>query len=399
VKAPPVINSQDRIDGNSVIPLPAPQHAQQDGVPPVINSQSTVASSILPPPLPAEALQHEMVCGRLSSAVAELEVLRRKAKRDTIAGVLWCVVFVLGLTSLFAGFAFIGNQGGNSEDRGNLAMVVICVCTPICAISLGLSYYFFTSSYRARRRYRRGYKEKIFTAAIRLLNPTFRYQPDGGISLEVFRESRMFLHRIDQYYSEDYVQGIHGATAFEFAEVRASYKVTHLLRRGDDDTYRSLFHGLYFIVDFNKHFTTSALVLPNSGEPLGLMTELLDKLGWKRGKLIQLEDPEFEREFTVHAEDEIEVRYLLTPALMRRILEIKCARGGPMSLSFSREKLHIALNCARDLFEPNPGSSAYSITQIQVFLSQVRSVLSLIDMLNLNTRIWSKRIDGRPSCG
>jgi len=88
-----------------------------------------------------------------------------------------------------------------------------------------------------------------------------------------------------------------------------------------------------------------------------------------------------------------------TPALMRRILEIKCARGGPMSLSFSREKLHIALNCARDLFEPNPGSSAYSITQIQVFLSQVRSVLSLIDMLNLNTRIWSKRMDGRPSCG
>jgi hypothetical protein len=62
-----------------------------------------------------------------------------------------------------------------------------------------------------------------------------------------------------------------------------------------------------------------------------------------------------------------------------------------MSLSFVHEKLHVALNCAGNLFEPDPDSSAYSMAQIQVFLNQVRSVLSLIDMLSLNTRIWSKR--------
>lgn len=49
---------------------------------------------------------------------------------------------------------------------------------------------------------------------------------------------------------------------------------------------------------------------------------------------VKLEDPVFEREWEVYATDQIEARYILTPALMERMLEIKRRFGGK-SIEFS----------------------------------------------------------------
>lgn len=85
------------------------------------------------------------------------------------------------------------------------------------------------------------------------------------------------------------------------------------------------------------------------------------------------------------------MRYLLTPALMQRILHMRRLRGQLVSLSLPQEKVHVALAGHWDLFEPNSACSVYSIEQVRVFLNHVRGVLALIDLLHLNSRIWSKR--------
>lgn len=373
-------------------PLPITVVPRGLGLPPIINLSAHTAARNCPPPppLPAEALQQQMLTGTLSGPVAELEQDRRKAKRHSAFALFWAAVFIFTLAAVLLWVGHVGTLGGSVEYRKNLIMPGIIVGAPLCLISLLVACRLYTLATRARFHYCQAYKSRVFSAAIRLLNPTFEYRPDPGISYERFRQSRMFLHRhsIDTYLSEDHVQGLQGATAFEFAEVRCGYHKNPLLTPKHEPTYQPVFHGLYFIADFNKHFATSTLVLPRNRELP--RTRLFEIWGSKTDLLIHLEDPEFDRQFIVYADDELEVRYLLTPALMQRILALSRARPWPISLSFLNDQLHLALEDYRDLFEPDLHASAWSLTQIQLFLNQVRGVLSLIDTLNLNTRIWTK---------
>lgn len=44
-----------------------------------------------------------------------------------------------------------------------------------------------------------------------------------------------------------------------------------------------------------------------------------------------------------------------------------------------------------ELFEPSLTRSAFSLGHVDRYLAQVRGILAIIDALNLNTRIWTKR--------
>jgi len=102
-----------------------------------------------------------------------------------------------------------------------------------------------------------------------------------------------------------------------------------------------------------------------------------------------LEDPDFEREFDAFGDDEVEARYILTPALMARILALK-RPGGQVALSFLNGQVHVALGVARDLFEPSVFTRVSDARQVAGFLNDLRSILGIIEALNLNTRLWSR---------
>lgn len=52
--------------------------------------------------------------------------------------------------------------------------------------------------------------------------------------------------------------------------------------------------------------------------------------------------------------------------------------------------LQLLLPGSRDRFEPSLLSRAQNRAQIEGFIADVRAWLSVVDALNLNTRIWSK---------
>ena len=65
-----------------------------------------------------------------------------------------------------------------------------------------------------------------------------------------------------------------------------------------------------------------------------------------------LEDPEFERIFEVYTTDQVESRYLLTPDLMQKLVDMeKVFHGGKLKCCFDDGELLITLQ-GSDLFEP-----------------------------------------------
>jgi hypothetical protein len=60
-------------------------------------------------------------------------------------------------------------------------------------------------------------------------------------------------------------------------------------------------------------------------------------------------------------------------------------------LSFAASKLHVAIAYKKNLFEPKLFQSVLNMQTMQEYLEDLLLVVSIVEELNLNTRIWSKQ--------
>lgn len=236
-------------------------------------------------------------------------------------------------------------------------------------------------------RYKRDFKERIIRRLVSFLEPGLQYEPRGKIALEAFLRSELFLTHPNVYKGDDRIWGTVGRTSVEFSEIWAQ----QVRRRGKTTTVQTIFRGLFFIADFNKHFRTKTFVLPDTAEKwLGQFGKTLQSLNVTRPDLMTLDDPEFEKEFVVYGQDPIETRYILAPSLMDRILLFRRKTGRRIFLSFVGSYLYAAIWMDRPLWEPKLFRSLLDFQVILEYAEDIQLALGLVENLNLNTRIWSK---------
>lgn len=231
-------------------------------------------------------------------------------------------------------------------------------------------------------------REQVLRRVVQFWDPSFRYEPQGSISRAEFDASRLFEGEpIDRFAGEDLVSGRYGATGFRFSELRAS----RVRKNGKRVEVVPVFRGLFFVADFAKDFRGRTLVLPDRAERrLGAFGRALQVLDGVSGlRLVQLEDPAFERAFAVYASDETEARYLLSPALMERILRFHENTGSQLRLAFAGGRILVALPLAGDLFAVD-ASAPLDAATVRRWVGELLFATSLVEELDLNTRIWSK---------
>lgn len=105
----------------------------------------------------------------------------------------------------------------------------------------------------------------------------------------------------------------------------------------------------------------------------------------KSKKKIYLENVVFSKKWNVEATDQIEARYLLTPAMMERILEVKkLFKGKAIDFSFFDNKLLIAVHTNKDMFESTSlFSSALRFDKVMNVIHQFYSIFAIIDLLKI----------------
>lgn len=251
----------------------------------------------------------------------------------------------------------------------------------------------------AMQRYRGYFKSEVIGRLARAVDPSLSYSAGGGISRQEFLASGIYRHRIDRYRAEDRFSGQVGATAFRFSEVHAQYKTTTTDSKGRTrTTWHTIFRGIFFIADFNKHFQGQTFVLPDTAESLmGGFGRMLQgwgsKIDGRPGELVQLEDPEFERLFAVQSTDQVEARYILSTSLMQRLTQFRGEIGAPVALGFVNSQIYIAISTRKNYFEPPSIWSGGPLDEgdIASYFSDVRLAEEIVESLNLNLRIWSKQ--------
>jgi len=313
--------------------------------------------------------------GELRGELERFEARRRGILRN------FSILVIVSLAVLAAGAA-VGLASGEE------AAVVLTIGAAILAvIACGVGWWILTKGYRLE------FKNAVVGAVARFCDPSLAYRPQSCISESAFRESRLFLTGVDRYRGEDYISGRIGETEIEFSEVHAEYKTTTRNSKGHTSTsYHTIFRGLFFIGDFHKDFQGVTVVLPDTAEKaFGWLGQKLQEWNIARSEeLVKLEDPEFEHEFVVYADDQVEARYILSTALMRRIVDFQREMQRTVYVSFVNSKVFVAISMSRNLFEPRIFRTVLDFDLVREYLGEMELALGIVEDLNLNTRIWSK---------
>ncbi|MET4081931.1 hypothetical protein ABIB40_001882 [Pedobacter sp. UYP30] len=238
--------------------------------------------------------------------------------------------------------------------------------------------------------YKSAFKLEVIGHALKFLDQSLSINPNAGIGETEFIDTQLFTNSPDRYSTEDLVSGKADKTSFYFAEVNAEYKTETTTKNGTQTNWHNIFKGILFTADFNKNFNGVTVVRPKDfGNALGAwFSKNLFSIGSKN--LVQLENINFEKTFVTHAIDQVEARYILTPAMMERILALNHQSKDTVSLSFINTKMYIAFPLDRNCFEAPIFKTLLNPNLLNEDVATIKFMYDVVREMDLNTRIWNK---------
>jgi len=241
--------------------------------------------------------------------------------------------------------------------------------------------------------YKNNFKLKVIGAALRDIDQSLLIEPDAGIKEREFIKTRLFDHTPDRYSSEDLVSGKADKTSFYFSEVDAEYKTEHTDNKGrKTETWHTIFKGILFVADFNKKFHGTTIVTARDlGGTVGSWIAKAAPIFFSSAsKEVELENVDFNKTFITNSTDQIEARYILTPAMMDRLCELNSKCKNTISLSFIDSRVYIAFPLDENYFEPPLFKSILDPSCLERDIYIIGFMHGIVKELDLNTRIWGK---------
>ncbi|MGN0031797.1 MAG: DUF3137 domain-containing protein [Candidatus Gastranaerophilaceae bacterium] len=142
------------------------------------------------------------------------------------------------------------------------------------------------------------------------------------------------------------------------------------------------FRGVMIEFDMNKNFEGHTFILDNTKDGKAI------NVNKNEYSEVKLEDIEFEKDYTIWSNNQIEARYLLTTTFIERLKNLKTSfKAQYTRVSFKDNKIVIAIHTGRDMFKM---ANAFSKTGKETFIElfkEIASVLDFIEQLKLNKKI------------
>lgn len=216
-------------------------------------------------------------------------------------------------------------------------------------------------------------KSLIVNPVAARFNMIFDPNPGSQSSVVNMHEAGL-LPTWDRSGFEDRLDGTRNGVDFEFFEARLEQRRRTTDSRGRTRTrWITVFSGQCLRFQFHKDFHGKTLILRDAG--------FLNMLRRGRGlEEVKLESNMFEQAFQVYSTDQVEARYLLTPDLMQRLINLeKVFHGSKLRCAFQDGELFIALE-GGNLFEP--GSLFTPLDnpdRVRELLDDFAAIFNLID--------------------
>ncbi len=216
-------------------------------------------------------------------------------------------------------------------------------------------------------------KSLIVEPIARQLNLSFI--PAPGTCESIFRHKEVgVVPGWDRSKYEDLLTGKRGVVDFELFEAHLEERRTTTDSKGrTQTTWVTVFKGQCLRLDFHKTFYGRTLVTRDAG--------FFNRFGGGKGmQRAALEDPRFEKIFEVYTTDQVESRFLLTPDLMQKLVDLEDTfKGGKLKAAFDGGEMLITVQ-GGNLFEPGSMFKPLdSADRVRELLNDFSAVFGIID--------------------
>ncbi|MRX67552.1 Protein of unknown function [Flavobacterium resistens] len=307
----------------------------------------------------------------LQEVLNTLEIDRKKiAETYKTCYILFGLAFVLLIVGFFIRIPIIGFLGFAASGITGIVMYFQIEDTAV--------------------KYKVAYKTNVVAKALKNINESLILTPQSGLPEYEFISSELFTTKPDRYKTQDLISGTNDKTSFWFAEVHAEYKTETRDKNGTKTHWHTIFKGIVFVADFNKNFEVSTVVRPKGyGEAFSSWFSK-NVFSFGNSEVVELENTEFDNKFATYSRNQIEARYILTPAMMERILDLNSKCDETISVSFISSKMYIAFPLSHNYFEAPIHSTLLDPDLLTNDISIVKFMHDIVHELDLNTRIWGK---------
>ncbi len=158
------------------------------------------------------------------------------------------------------------------------------------------------------------------------------------------------------------------------------YVLKNTLTNKTADNAYFTYRGMFCWLSFKKSLQGHTVILTNN------QSSKLNRFfsaSFKEEQKVVLEDPRFTNEFIVYSTDQVEARYVLSTALMERIVKLKETFNQPILLSFQNKEMYLAVKSEHGLFS-FPSGKIDNIKMVAELAHNISTALAISDELKLN---------------
>ena len=278
--------------------------------------------------------------------------------------ILYPVVLLWFVFCLFGGYLF---DHSNYETSAAVSQYIMIGFVVFC-----LLHYIFMKSLMALNQQ----ETQVMNGIILKMFPSAQYTPSGSIDLKTIAGSRLFstasasaaslnatgYGRVDIPMGDRCMSIADLGISSNSRNEPSTWNSFHILYQSlvrpifgtrIESTMHS-FRGMFGYCKTQREFKGYVMLLPDHLEnKVGYLTQTIQRFKQKNGaKFVHLEDPEFENLFAVYADDEVEARMVLTPAMMRRMTELRKSFRRDLMLSFSGDTFYYASDTPDGFLRP-----------------------------------------------
>lgn len=235
---------------------------------------------------------------------------------------------------------------------------------------------FFGLASNINHKYSKEVKTKLVNILLADTYSDYLYDMNSSIPVNTVVSSGL-VSRPDRSKGNDYIKATYKDVNVEVSDIHYERRETRTDSRGNTTTtYTTFFRGRFYIFEFRRDLKNELRIIEN---------RFLGFSNPGRGfKKYETESIDFNKKFNIYSTDHQFVFYIITPIILEKIQELEKLHGGHLSMSFTGNKLLIAVNDNRDYLETNIKKPITEET-VKYLRADTDIMASIINELRLST--------------
>lgn len=288
----------------------------------------------------------------IHATIQEMEKLRKSVVSRTVIGAT--VPFIFFAVIIFAP-RWLPSQG--------MIFLLALLASVASLLIIG-------SSTNKKKQLKSLYKEVFVIDMLKDQFSDVFYDWQQGLD-SLFVKSTGLVRLGNRYHSEDFIAATYRGVRFQQADVTVKYHTSS----GKNSHTTIYFQGRVFTFDYSRKQSMAVQIFSKDFRYFGNPEN-----GLKLSK-VEMEDVNFNKQFTVQAMNPHDAFYILTPQFMQRLLVLK-QRYSSITMVISQGKLHIGLNHQADSFDMNVWNKIDYPKEKERMEKDAWVIRELVEMLN-----------------